>query len=209
MEGIFLEGFLLQASLIFALGSQNLFVLEQGMFGERPLLVSFLCFLCDLLLILFGVAGVGLLITEMPKVKIAFGILGVLLMVFYGITRLKNSDPQFKIGENRVKQTIWQLVLLSVFFSWLNPHAYIDAFILIGGQATKYSDNREKIIFGLGASFSSLCWFITLSHVAKYFSSILKKIMWLLNVCSVLIFLLMAIRMSYDVKTWIQTVSSQ
>ena len=41
MNQVFLEGFLLQASLIFALGAQNLFVLESGLKKQHPRVVSF------------------------------------------------------------------------------------------------------------------------------------------------------------------------
>jgi L-lysine exporter family protein LysE/ArgO len=45
MLQVFLEGFLLQASLIFALGAQNLFVMESGIRRHYHLTVSFVCFL--------------------------------------------------------------------------------------------------------------------------------------------------------------------
>ncbi len=39
---IFLQGFLLQASLILALGGQNVFVLNSGLHRQRHFLVAFL-----------------------------------------------------------------------------------------------------------------------------------------------------------------------
>lgn len=217
MGTAFFDGFLLQASLIFALGSQNIFIIEQGMFGDRPFFISFICFFCDLILILIGVAGMGLILVDMPQVKIAFGILGILLMVFYGASRLKTNAFKVVANENRIKQTPSKLIFLCIIFSWLNPHAYLDAFVLIGGQATRYIDMVDKLIFGFGASAASLCWFLTISYVSKYFSSFLMRLMWFLNLSSVFLFLFLAYRMSFDVKQWVseldqqtgQTISSQ
>lgn len=57
MFKIFIQGFLLQASLILALGAQNIFVLNSGLRQQRHLLVAFVSSLCDALLIFIGVLG--------------------------------------------------------------------------------------------------------------------------------------------------------
>lgn len=203
MEKIFLEGFLLQASLIFALGAQNIFIIEQGLTGNHPFLISFICFLCDLILILFGVTGMGFLFLSMPIVKIAIGISGILLMFFYAINRMKTSNISLPQNNDQIKTSTGRLIMLSIIFSWLNPHAYLDAFVLIGGQSVRYADHNERIIFGFGAGVSSLIWFLSLSYLSLFFSLFLKKIMEFLNLCSILIFLFFAIRLSFEVKGWI------
>jgi len=203
MEMIFFEGFLLQASLIFALGSQNLFIIEQSLAGHKPWLMSFVCFFCDLVLIMIGVAGMGILFLSMPGFKILMGVLGIFLMIYYALDRL--SSNSFYIPETQVtlKKTTKHLVFLSIVFSWLNPHAYLDAFILIGGQSIKYGNFNARIFFGLGAAFFSLVWFLVLSYISGYFSIYLKNMLRYFNFGSVLLFFILAIKLSAEVKVWI------
>lgn len=59
MLSIWIQGFFLQASLILALGAQNIFVLNAGLRGQRPFLVASLSTLCDTVLIFVGVLGVA------------------------------------------------------------------------------------------------------------------------------------------------------
>ena len=53
------QGFLLCAGLIIAIGPQNLFILRQGLQRRHLLLTALLCTLFDLVLIGLGVGGVG------------------------------------------------------------------------------------------------------------------------------------------------------
>ena len=60
----FIQGFTLGASLIIAIGSQNAFVLRQGLRKEYVFTICSICFLCDALLILLGVGGFGTLVAS-------------------------------------------------------------------------------------------------------------------------------------------------
>ena len=59
-----IQGFTLGASLIIAIGSQNAFVLRQGLRKEYVFTICSICFLCDALLILLGVGGFGTLVAS-------------------------------------------------------------------------------------------------------------------------------------------------
>ena len=52
-------GFALGLSLIVAIGAQNAFVLRQGLRREHVLVVVAICALSDLVLIVLGIAGAG------------------------------------------------------------------------------------------------------------------------------------------------------
>ena len=54
-----LEGFLLGAGLIIAIGAQNAFILRQGLRRQYVFILATICFLADGLLITAGVFGVG------------------------------------------------------------------------------------------------------------------------------------------------------
>lgn len=205
MANVFLEGLILQASLIFALGSQNLFILESGLKKRHHLTVSFVCFLCDLTLILLGVAGAASLFAQNPILKILVGLLGVTFLFTYGVGKIfskesKDEDDSL-IGESSLKRS----VLLAMTFSVLNPHAYLDAFILIGGFSTKYSDINYRIMLGLGAAVYSGLWFLLLSTMSSFMKPILSNPGRMRMVMSVtgLVLVYLSGKLGMDVLGWI------
>ncbi len=176
MNSVFLEGLFLQASLIFALGAQNIFVLESGMRRQYHLTVSFVCFLCDFLMIMLGVAGAATLFSSFPQLKILVGIIGVAFLFQYGFSKvfLPTEGPgaaDVLTEQKNLKRSI----LLAVTFSILNPHAYLDAFILIGGYSTKYGDQNSRILLGLGAACFSGIWFYALSSASSLMKPLLAS----------------------------------
>lgn len=205
MEKIFFEGFFLQASLIFALGSQNIFILESGLKRENHLLASFFCFVCDLCLILLGVAGAATILSQMPGLKIFIGIVGVYFLFTYGLEKLVSKDYLVTSSASSSSGNFKKCLLLAITFSLLNPHAYLDAFILIGGVSTKYSSLDERLIFGLGAAIYSGVWFLLLSNLASYMKPIFNNQRQMKYVMAItgcfLIFL--SLNLALDVKSWI------
>lgn len=176
MVTLFLEGLVLQASLIFALGSQNLFVLEAGLRRENYLAVSFVCFICDMILILLGVAGAATLFTAFPELKIGIGLLGVAFLFFYGMTKIFSDTSSLPLNQNsQPSLSLKKSLLLALTFSVLNPHAYLDAFILIGGFSTKYNLLEERLVLGLGAGVYSGIWFLLLSTLSSVMKPVLEN----------------------------------
>lgn len=204
MGSLFLEGLLLQASLIFALGAQNLFVLECGLKGQHSLTVSFVCFLCDLLLIMLGVAGAATIFTYSPMLKVLVGVLGVGFLFYYGVSKLLPPSAVVLKGPLSLDSTLKKSILLSITFSILNPHAYLDAFILIGGFAAKYEVMNDRLIFGLGAAVFSGLWFLMISSLSSVMKPVLDNPRLMRGVMSVagvaLIFL--SLKLGGDVLNW-------
>ena len=85
---IFLKGFFLSLSLIMAIGAQNAFVLRQGIAKNNVFYVCLVCFLCDFVLILAGIFGVGEVIAKNVIVNILITALGILFVSYYAITAL-------------------------------------------------------------------------------------------------------------------------
>lgn len=206
MGSLFFEGLVLQASLIFALGAQNLFVLESGLRRQNPLTVSFVCFFCDLILILLGVAGAATLFTKFPQVKILIGLLGVSFLFAYGVSKLLfHEKTSFEFKGPDLSITLKKSVLLSMTFSILNPHAYLDAFILIGGFSTKYAELSDRIVLGLGAAFYSGLWFLILTTLSSVMKPVLEnpfRMRMVMSVAGVALIYLSG-KLSLDVLQWI------
>lgn len=205
MGRLFLEGLVLQASLIFALGAQNIFVLESGLRRQHHLVVSLVCFLCDTALILMGVAGAATIFSKFPELKILIGLVGASFLFFYGVSKVFSKTPvSIKTNNGNLDSTLKKSIILAATFSILNPHAYLDAFILIGGFATKYETLNERIMLGLGAGVYSGIWFLILSTLSSVMKPILENPVRMKQVMSVagiaLIFL--SAKLGVDVLGW-------
>lgn len=207
MIEILLQGFILQASLILALGAQNIFVLNSGLRKQRHLLVAFASSVCDTLLVLLGVLGVATVFVQLPVLKISLGVIGVGFLFFYGLMKLKEAKNGIKISQN-LKQVVTtkQAIVTSLGFSLLNPHVYLDTVVLIGGYSSKFNLLSERLSFGIGASAFSTIWFFSLSVLASFGSRLLNdvKAMRFVSLISGAILIVLSIKLGTDVFGWIQ-----
>lgn len=205
MSAVIIEGMLLQASLIFALGPQNLFILESGLRRHHHFAVSFVCFLCDLTLIMLGVAGAATFFSQYPQIKIIFGILGVAFLLMYGFGKIRSVNLLMMNDGQKNSDSLQSSVLKAITFSVVNPHAYLDGIVLIGGYSAKYSDLSTRIALGMGASFYSLFWFLLLSCAASSIMPFFKspRLMKLMMGGAGMILLFLSFRLSVDVYQWV------
>lgn len=205
MRQIYLEGMLLQASLIFALGPQNLFVLESGLMKRHHLVVSFICFLCDLTLIMLGVVGAATLFNQYPQVKIGVGIIGIGFLLLYGLNKIRFDTKAFSPSAGRDKNGLRLAIMSSISFSVINPHAYLDGIVLIGGYSSKFPDLANRMALGLGAASFSLLWFLILSVGASALMPIFQdtRRLRLMMCCAGFMLLFLSARLSIDVYAWI------
>ncbi len=205
MVQVFLEGFLLQASLIMALGAQNLFVLESGMRRHYHLTVSFVCFLCDLTIIMLGVMGAATLFQHYPEFKIVVGVVGIVFLLQYGIGKLRTPKEDVYLSDLLKEKNLKKSILRAITFSILNPHAYLDGVVLIGGYSSKYSELPMRMTVGLGAAACSLVWFLVLSSASSKMMPVFqnpRRMRWVMGTAGVCLILLSA-RLSVDVYGWL------
>ena len=160
-----------------AIGAQNLYIIEQGLAKNRIFLVCFLAFLADCFVIAFGVYGVVALVFKSDIFVILLGVCGALFLLYYGLNSLASAftGTHFaKISKPKassLKLTISKTLALSL----LNPHAYVDAFVIIGGFCATLEANLEKTYFYLGAISASFVWFFLLGYgsmmLSRFFTS--------------------------------------
>lgn len=208
MSDIYLQGFLLQASLILALGAQNIFVLNSGLHRERHLLVALLSSVCDTLLILIGVLGIATVFVQIPWLKIAFGMVGVAFLAYYGGLKLKEAYRFQSVSQSGfTRGTLKQTVLTTLAFSLLNPHVYLDTLVLIGGYSAKFPLLSERLVFGLGASSFSFIWFFGLALMASLGSQLIHnpKAMKAISLVSGFILLWLSVKLGFEVWEWMRT----
>ncbi|AAV90597.1 lysine exporter protein (LYSE/YGGA) [Zymomonas mobilis subsp. mobilis ZM4 = ATCC 31821] len=171
----FLSGFALSASLIMAIGAQNLFVLRQGLKKEHIGAIVLFCGLSDALLITLGVSGVGAFLSKIPQLSKIFTLAGFLFLSYYSIMALRRAmKPEDSLNLSKGHSVSLAKALFTVAaFTWLNPHVYIDTVLLMGTAASAQPYSLRPI-FGIGASAASFVWFFALGYAARFLQPIFQ-----------------------------------
>ncbi len=160
-------------SLIVAIGAQNAFVMRQGIRREHVGGVVAICALSDLVLIVAGTLGMGVLITTHPALLTVFKWAGAAYLLWFAFTSFQSaSHPQaFKPGESSSSSR--SVMLSALALTWLNPHVYLDTVIMLGNIANQYGAERWR--FAFGAAIASLTWFPALGYGASALARPLAK----------------------------------
>jgi L-lysine exporter family protein LysE/ArgO len=161
-------GFGTGLALIVAIGSQNAFVLRQGIRGEHVAVVVLVCSVSDAVLIAAGIAGVGALLQANPVVVGVVRFAGAAFLVAYGVMAARRalrpgaltaSGQQPAVGIGAALSTVLAL-------TWLNPHVYLDTVLLLGSVANQQTQDL-RWWFGAGAITASVAWFSALGFGAR------------------------------------------
>ncbi|MBK1698568.1 hypothetical protein CKO21_15070 [Rhodovibrio salinarum] len=170
------QGFGIGLGLIVAIGAQNAFLLRQGLRRHHVALVVVLCTLCDSALIMLGAVGVGSLVASSPILtKLAvYG--GATFLIVYGGLTLKNAlKPQtLNTADAPDALSTRAIVTATLGFSILNPHAWLDTVVLLGGLAGQFPTD-QRVVFTGGAILASAVWFVGLGAGAAWLSPVLAR----------------------------------
>lgn len=169
-------GLALGGSLIVAIGAQNAFVLGQGLRRSYPATTAAVCSACDALLIGTGVLGIGVAMATHPLLARGLGILGAAFLLVYGAMAARRAwlRRDGNLGGGAGARDRRAVVGTALAVSLLNPHAYLDAMVLIGGVAAQLSAEARPA-FALGAMSASVAWFFGLGMGAAALSPLLAR----------------------------------
>ena len=172
----FIEGLMIMSGLIIAIGAQNTFILKQGIQQNHVALTALLCGSIDTILIVIGVGGLGAMIASNEIVLMVSRWGGAAFLTFYGLRSfwMAFKNQSLKIDGKGQKLSLKKVILTALAVSLLNPHAYIDACMLIGSVGAQFPA-EERPFFAFGASFASFAWFFTISYGAKFLIPLFKK----------------------------------
>lgn len=161
-------GFGTGLALIVAIGSQNAFVLRQGIRGEHVTAVVLVCSVSDALLIAAGIAGVGVLLQSNPVIVDVVRFAGAAFLVGYGIMAARRAlRPGALTASGRQPAAGLGAALSTVLaLTWFNPHVYLDTVLLIGSVANQQAQDL-RWWFGGGAIAASIAWFSALGFGAR------------------------------------------
>lgn len=170
----YVNGLLIAAGLIMAIGAQNAFVLAQSLRREHHLPVAALCVICDALLVAAGVFGLATLLTQNPLWLSFARWGGAAFLLFYGSQALYRAlRPQGGLQTTRNAPRSLQAVMLAALaVTLLNPHVYLDTVLLIGSLGAQQPMPGAYII---GAASASLLWFFTLALGAAWLAPWLAR----------------------------------
>ncbi|PWU26780.1 lysine transporter LysE [Pseudomonas sp. RW407] len=170
----YLNGLLVAAGLIIAIGAQNAFVLAQSLRREHHLSVAALCVLCDAMLVSAGVFGLAKVLAENPTLLAVARWGGVIFLVWYGAKALRRAiAPQAMADAGQTGPRSRRAVLLAALaVTLLNPHVYLDTVLLIGSLGAQQAAPGA---YAMGAASASLLWFFTLALGAAWLAPWLAR----------------------------------
>jgi len=184
----FALGFFTGLSLIFAIGAQNIFVIEQGLKKQFVFIVCLVCAISDFLLIFLGIFLFHYFDTFFtPLIELILNILLILFLLNFIWKKIKENKKEIKINENNIRVSFFKTIYRTLGFTYLNPHVYSDTVFFLGNFSKNFLVS-QKYFFGIGASISSLIFFFTLGYLSKYLSNYLKndKIWKIINLIIIL-----------------------
>lgn len=154
-------------TLIVAIGSQNAYVLRQGVSRQHIGIVVLICWLSDVVLISVGVAGFDVMLRDATVLLAVLRWLGVAFLTGYAALSLRRALRGGEALETaRAGAATFGAVVATAFaLTWLNPHVYLDTVLLLGSIASTYGDARWW--FAIGAGAASLAWFAGLGYGAR------------------------------------------
>ena len=166
--GTFSQGMALGLGLIVAIGSQNAFVLRQGLRREHVGSVVLFCAVADALLIAAGVWGMAQALGESPQLARALALAGAAFLALYGWRALRRARQSHQLQAAQGKARLGRNAALAqaAAFTLLNPHVYLDTVLLVGSIGAQQPAPLQAW-FIAGAGSASALWFSTLGFGAR------------------------------------------
>ena len=180
IESAGFEGALISLSLIVAIGAQNAFVIRQGLSDKHVFLVCTICAFSDAALIALGVFGFGEIISNSENISELVRWFAISFLIIYSIMRFKAAynGNALDIVEEESLVSAKKTAIITLGFTWLNPHVYLDTTVLLGTASLQFQGD-QKIAFAIGAMTSSFLFFYSLGFGARRLAPLLKtKKVW-------------------------------
>ncbi len=168
-------GLLLGGSLIVAIGAQNAFILRQGLLRQHVFVLCLICAASDALLITAGVAGLGTLIAQSPRLILIVTIGGALFLFAYAFIAFRRAlKPEALRAAAHGETSLEAAVAACLAFTFLNPHVYLDTVLLLGSLSAGYR-GASRLSFGIGAALASFVWFFGLGYGARLLQPVFAR----------------------------------
>lgn len=173
---IYFIGLAIGFGLIVAIGPQNAFILKQGILKNHTFIIALLCTLIDITLIALGVNGLGTLFALNKTLVLIAQLGGATFLFFYGLRAFRAAfkKESLDIHHGSKSLSIKKTITITLALSLLNPHIYLDSFVLLGSIGGQFAA-PDRPSFILGAVTASGIWFFSLSYGARFLLPFFKK----------------------------------
>lgn len=162
----FFNGAGVGAGLIIAIGAQNAFVLGQGLKREHQWWVAGLCALCDGVLIIAGVLGLGALMQQSTLLMSIARWGGVAFLLWQALKALGRMRTGGQLtASNALKANLGKVLAATLAVTLLNPQVYLDTLVMLGAIGAQQPSPESFIV---GASLASFGWFFGLVACAGW-----------------------------------------
>ena len=177
MLSFYIQGLMIGAAMILPLGPQNAFVMNQGIRRQYHLMIALLCAVSDMLLICAGIFGGSALLMQSPWLLALVTWGGVAFLLWYGFGALKTAmGSNIELASAEVmKQGRWKIIVTMLAVTWLNPHVYLDTFVVLGSLGGQMADEPKRW-FALGTISASVLWFFGLALLAAWLAPRLRTV---------------------------------
>ena len=166
-------GFFTGMSLIFAIGAQNIFVVEQGLKKNYIFIVCLICAISDLILIFLGIFLFEYFKIYFTKnIELFFNILLFIFLIYFIYSKVRSLYKSSEINFEGSNLSLKNIIIKTLGFTYLNPHVYSDTVFFLGNFSKNFLISH-KYFFGIGASIASFLFFFSLGYLAKFFSNYL------------------------------------
>lgn len=201
MLSFYLQGLALGAALILPLGPQNAFVMNQGVRRHYHLMTASLCTLSDIVLICAGIFGGSALLNQSPLLLMLITWAGVAFLLWYGWGALRTAfSGNVDLATAEVmKQGRWRIVATMMAVTWLNPHVYLDTFVVLGSLGGQMPP-EARCWFALGSVSASFIWFFGLALLAAWLSPLLRtaKAQRIINLLVGMVMWIIALQLAFQ-----------
>ena len=150
-------------------------MLRQGLRRRHVFLTAAICAVCDAVLIVVGVAGLGAVISASQVLTTVATVGGALFLGYYGLRSFRSAArPRVLVeGSQPSAAGTAATAATALALSLLNPHVYLDTVVLIGSVGAQH-DGADRVSFAAGAMLASFAWFFGVGYGAAMLSGLFR-----------------------------------
>ena len=168
-------GFFTGLSLILVLGTQNIFVIEQGLKKQYVFIVCLICSISDLLLIFLGIFLFQFFSQYFNQtIELIFNILRLIFLAHFIFSKISVQKNKIDFNKQNKNNSLIKIIIKTLGFTYLNPHVYSDTVFFLGNFSKNFL-LEQKYYFGIGASIASFLFFFGIGYLSKYLSKYLQN----------------------------------
>jgi L-lysine exporter family protein LysE/ArgO len=162
----FFQGLGMGFTYVAPIGIQNLFVINTALERDarHAWLTAGIVTFFDISLALACYFGIGLLMQQMPWLKLGILLLGGLLLARMAWQHLRAPVPAQ--SQSHAQRSLGQTIALSCAVAWLNPQAVLDGTLMLGAFRAALPPDAGLHFLG-GVCAASCLWFAGLTAAVQ------------------------------------------